>query len=135
MKHELYLNEDGTKYAVLVSYGFGAGWSSWNKPWFAYDKRIVEFWLAHKDDDNWIKTCDRYFSPGFHEESPAHKEVREFFTNVIGFDDDECPYMGGFIDIRLQWMDFNTPWRITEYDGAESIECLGDINWICFSKE
>ena len=125
MEHELYLNEDGTKYAVLVSYGYGAGWSSWNKDWFAYDKRIVEFWLAHKDDEQWMRTL-----VGSIKESPAHKEAREFFTNTIGLKD--CPYLGGFADIKLVWINRGTVWHIHEYDGAESIECMEDIEWIHF---
>ena len=126
MEHELYLNEDGTKYAVLVSYGYGAGWSSWNEPWFAYDKRIVEFWLAHKDDNNWLETC----ASTFRKDSPARKEAYEFFTNVIGLN--ECPYMGGFKNIELEWVNRGTAWHIHEYDGAESIEYMTDMEWICF---
>lgn len=129
MEHELYLNEDGTKYAVLVSYGYGAGWSSWNEPWFAYDKRIVEFWLAHKNDEQWMRDVEIY-ETAYRKESPAHKDARVFFTNVIGLN--ECPYMGGFENIRLEWVNRGTAWRIHEYDGAESIEYLMDIGWICF---
>lgn len=129
MEHELYLSEDGMQYAVLVSHGFGAGWASWNERWFAYDKRIVEFWLAHKDDEQWMREVERYSNP----ESPAHKEAREFFTGVIGLED--CPYMGGFNDIDLEWVKFGKIWRIDEYDGAESLVFLEEEEWTCFYKE
>ena len=56
---EVYYNEDKTKYAVLVSHGFGAGWSSWNDPSVAYDKRVVEFWLTHHESDE-VKSYRNY---------------------------------------------------------------------------
>ena len=130
MGHELYLNENGTKYAVLVSYGYGAGWSSWSERFLAYDKRVVEFWLAHKNDKQWMREVERYGS-GSRQESPAHKEAREFFTNVIGLD--RCPYMGGFADIELEWVNFGVAWRIDEYDDAESIVYQYMEEWTLFT--
>jgi hypothetical protein len=41
-KMEVCKNKKG-QIAVLVSGGFGAGWSTWNQPELAYDKRVVEF--------------------------------------------------------------------------------------------
>lgn len=124
---ELYWNEDHSMYAVLVSYGFGAGWSTWGDSRLAYDKRIVEFWLKHKDDKEWMNTVDIYGS-SFREESPAHKEAAKFFES-IGY---ECPYMGGFSDIDLEWIPRGAKWRINEYDGAESIEYERNDTWNCF---
>lgn len=125
---ELYWDENHTHYAVLVSYGFGAGWSSWKSPELAYDKRIVKFWLAHKDDEEWM--CEVNESGLLnHAESIAHKEAREFFKS-IGYED--CPYMGGFSDIGLEWVPKGVNWRINEYDGAESIEYQKYVNWNCY---
>ena len=42
---EKYYNEDKTCIAVLVSRGWGAGWSTWNNKEMAYDKRIIEAFL------------------------------------------------------------------------------------------
>lgn len=56
----LYYNEDKTKFGVLVSYGFSAGWSTWEKPELAYDRRVIEFWLAHKNDEQWMKDITTY---------------------------------------------------------------------------
>ena len=44
---DLYYNDDHSCYAVLVSHGFGAGWSSWNSEEIAYDKRVIEWYLEH----------------------------------------------------------------------------------------
>ena len=39
---EKYYNENG-ELGVLISPGFGAGWSSWNCDEIAFDKRVVEY--------------------------------------------------------------------------------------------
>lgn len=124
---ELYWNGDHSEYAVLVSYGFGAGWSTWNVSELAYDKRVVNFWLDHKDNKEWMKTVDN-FGFGSTKESQAHKEAAEFFKS-IGYGD---VYMGGFFDIELEWIPRGTKWRISEYDGAESIEIERNDTWNCF---
>lgn len=41
---EKYYNEND-ELGVLISVGFGAGWSTWNDEGLAYDKRIIEKWL------------------------------------------------------------------------------------------
>ena len=120
-KEELYWNKDHSAYAVLVSHGFGAGWSTWNSNCLAYDKRIVEFWLAHKDNKEWMKSVDT-----FNTESPASKAAASFFKS-IGYHN--CPYMGGFNDIKLHWVPANSKWRIEEYDGAESLMFEDDYTW------
>lgn len=125
---ELYWNDDHTEYAVLISYGYGAGWSSWNEPELAYDKRVVEFWLSHKNNKDWMRTVND-FETSYQPASIAYKEAQEFFES-IGYS--PCPYMGGFADIALQWIPVGIEWRINEYDGAESIECCNKIDWNCF---
>lgn len=121
-KEELYWNHDHSAYAVLVSYNFGAGWSTWDDEALAYDKRIVEFWLAHKNDGEWMKSVNSFYDEG----SAAHKEAADFFKS-IGYKD--CPYMGGFANIDLHWVPANAKWRIEEYDGAESLIFENDLNW------
>ena len=44
---EYYWNEDHTEIAVLVSVGFGAGWSTWNEKELAYDKRVVDLFIEY----------------------------------------------------------------------------------------
>lgn len=121
-KEELYWNKDHSAYAVLVSHGFGAGWSTWDNVRLAYDKRIVEFWLAHKDNKEWMES----FNTLFRTKSPAYEEAVSFFKS-IGYHD--CPCMGGFSDIKLHWVPTNSKWRIEEYDGAESLIFENDLNW------
>lgn len=116
-----YYEKNG-KIGVLVSPGYGAGWSTWNNAELAYDKRVVEFWLSHKDDKEFMRTVgdDGYYNC----ESNAYKEARNFF-NSIGYA--KCPYMVGFSSIVLMFVPRGIPWRILEYDGDEELETLEDL--------
>lgn len=99
--------KDG-KVAVLVSPGYGAGWSTWEGKKLAYDKRVVEFWLQYKDDEV------------FPEEA-AKKLFYEW-----GYED---VFFGGFNQIKIVWLEPGTKFRITEYDGFESIETDDSVDW------
>ena len=151
MDFELYENEDGTEYAVLVSYGYGSGWSRGDAQ-LACDKRIVEFWLQHKDDDAFMKAIDSFYFGDNHDD-PVYQECLRFFDS-IGMvsrmsewhlehgeelpdnfvEDYYFPFMGGFADIELEWVPYGTMWRIDEYDGAESIEYFSPSYYNCFEK-
>lgn len=77
----LYYNEDKTAFGVLVSYNFGASWGTWSEQEFAYDRRVIEFWMAHKDDKSWMDTVT---IPYIGIESVTHAEAREFLsTNSV----------------------------------------------------
>lgn len=122
-----YYEENG-KIGVLVSPGYGAGWSTWGAKELAYDKRIVEFWLSHKDDKEFMRTVTESGLLS-RDESKAHKEAVQFFKS-IGYEN--CPYMGGFDDIVLEYVHRGTPWRISEYDGYESLETFEDAGFTTF---
>ena len=92
---ERYYNENG-ELGVLISVGFGAGWSTWNDTNLAYDKRIIEKWLEH----------------------PTADEMRDY-AKSLGYRE---PYMGGYCSLRLKFVPRGTLFCIHEYDGAESIE-------------
>ena len=92
---ERYYNENN-ELGVLVSYGFGAGWSTWNDNELAYDKRIIEKWLEGISPD---EMCDYVESLGYRR-----------------------PYMGGYEDLELEFIPRGTMFCIHEYDGAESIK-------------
>lgn len=93
---EKYYNENGDL-GVLISPGFGAGWSSWSGAEIAYDKRIIEYWLN---------------------ESPSSDEMHEFLK-TLGYGN---VYMGGYDDLIIQYIPRGTMFCIHEYDGSESIE-------------
>lgn len=120
---ERYYNEDKSAIAVLVSHDYGAGWSTWNKqeeggePYqIAYDKRVIEFWLEHKDDKHYLEELDRY---NF-EANPIKTEAMAYFES-LGY---SSMYFGGFSDIELEWVPIGSHFEIREYDGAESLYIL-----------
>lgn len=93
---EKYYNKNG-ELGVLISPGFGAGWSSWNCDEIAFDKRVVEYWLN---------------------ESPSSDEMYEFLES-LGY---KNVYMGGYDSLTIRYIPRGTKFCIHEYDGSESIE-------------
>lgn len=94
---EKYYNEQG-ELGILISHGYGAGWSTCNDGRIAYDKRVVEKWL----------------------EKVSEYEMTSFLNN-LGYKD---TYMGGYKNLRLEFIPRGTMFCIHEYDGHESIETL-----------
>ena len=86
------------KVAVLVSGGFGAGWSTWE----GGDERLI-------------------FSPKLVEmveRGDAKLITTEWVEQELGI---ENVYCGGSDSLCIEWLDEGTPFYIDEYDGAESI--------------
>ena len=93
MSFEKY-ERDG-KVAVLVSPGFGAGWSSWvggDEQQAAMDRRLVE----------------RVLTGG--------KIDEELAVEVLGGD----PYLGD-INVDVEWVEKGKPFYIHVYDGSEHL--------------
>ena len=105
---ELYVKDN--KAGVLVSPGYGAGWSTWNNPKIAYDKRVIDFRLEHKGQNVTEEEADKYF------ESIGYKET----------------YFGGYGSLVLEFVEFDKPFYIHEYDGAEWI--VRDTEFTTFRK-
>lgn len=93
---------------VLVSHGYGAGWSTWGDPGMATDKRLIEL-----------------FEHGCTEEEMADLCVECGYTN--GYD--EPPYMGGFYKLAVEEVPNGSYFKIREYDGAEYIEIFNKDEW------
>lgn len=97
---ERYYNENN-ELGVLVSHGFGAGWGTWNDTEIALDKRIIEKWLDGVTSD---EMCNYIESLGY-----------------------KRPYVGGYEDIVLEFVPRGTMFCICEYDGAEYIATMEDL--------
>ena len=97
------LIRDG-RVAVLVSPGHGAGWSSWNSEHeeILFDPAIVEFIEKDQDEELEVYVALRY--PGI--------------------------YDGGIVGLKIEWIPAGTFFRVSEYDGAESIELRDAVKWI-----
>lgn len=106
--NEIYTGKvirDG-KVAVLYSPGFGAGWSTWNRS--DYGEELVF-------DPMMVKYVEDADFPALH----SYAAMR--YPNA---------YTGGLDDLKIQWVSEGALFRIDEYDGSESVELLGETNWI-----
>lgn len=93
---ERYYNENN-ELGVLYSPDYGYGWSSWNCPELAYDKRIVDYWLNKHPNAQKMK----------------------MYLERIGYHD---VWMGGYNDLKIAWIPKGTMFYVREYDGYESVE-------------
>ncbi len=94
------LIRDG-KVAVIVSPGFGAGWSTWNHDYPDMDT-AAELAQCILDGGNREAVAARLFPEA---------------------------YLGGLHKAELEWLPVGTQYVIDEYDGSESIQTNGDTKW------
>lgn len=104
------VERDG-KVAVLVSPGYGAGWSTWapdgeRKQWMLFAPVWVEWVEAGK--------------PG------GEKRAKAIARERWG---DDAPYVGGEDDLEIQWLPKGTMFQVTEYDGSECLETQYGTDW------
>lgn len=95
-----------THTAVLVSHGFGAGWSTWNQKFASFlmfDKGIVERVLRGDKD-----------------------EVTTYVKEKVG---SEYIFFGGLDDLSVEWIPEGVRFVIEEYDGSESIVRYDDVEF------
>lgn len=104
---EKYYNEEG-EVAVLVSGGFGAGWSTWGSSvdasFLCMDKGLAELFLKEASVD----------------------EVYKYIKDKTG----KHIYTGGWDDIHIEWLPQGTAFVIEEYDGAEYLKTLEDLTLV-----
>ena len=93
--------------AVLVSPGYGAGWSTW------IDSAHPEAAVFCPE----IITAILAGATGYELEPLA----KHLFGNV---------YCGGLKNLEVRWVPVGKQFRIHEYDGSESIEFAGECEWL-----
>lgn len=100
------------KVAVLVSPGFGAGWSTW----------------AYSGDDNYRECMDfMLFDPTLVtmvERGDSAQAIEAYVTAKY-----PNTYCGGAGDLIIEWLPVGTAFRIHEYDGSETVEIRDNMNW------
>lgn len=95
---------------VLISPGYGAGWSTWNDPRMAFDERLIKAFECGISEEDMRDLCvECGYSIGMYCEVP--------------------PYMGGFKNLMVVEVPSGTMFRIREYDGYESVEMLDMDDW------
>jgi len=99
------IERDG-KIAVLVSPGFGAGWSTWaeqdQREALCMDSEIVQA-VIDGDISKAVKI--------------ARKKCGDF-------------YEGGAGDLVVDWVPKGAAFEINEYDGSESLHIIGDRKYL-----
>jgi hypothetical protein len=95
------------KVAVLVSRGYGAGWSTWTDE--------IETYLFHPKLVQMV-------------EEERHNEITtEWMEQELGLD---VSYTGGTDGLEIQWVPIGTKFVIHEYDGHESLRTIDDFYWM-----
>ena len=94
------------KVAVLISPRYGAGWSTWNTTkngdQLLFDPVVVGMVENYEDRDTILEYCKNTYP------------------------DD---YLGGVDGLEVVWIPQGTRFRVTEYDGSETLETEYDIEW------
>ena len=97
------------KVAVLVSPGYGAGWSTWA---YSGEEDYRDFMLH---DPTLVAMVER---------GDSVEAIESYVTSLY-----PQTYCGGADDLTIEWLPVGTAFRIHEYDGFESVEIRDDMIW------
>jgi len=92
------------KVAVLVSPGYGSGWS--------HGRESAEAMVFCPE---LVEAIERDTEP----------HTLQLIAETLFSDE----YLGGLDDVVIEWVDVGRKFRITEYDGFESIEFADKCQW------
>jgi hypothetical protein len=89
------------KVAIIYHPSFGAGWYTWNEDYkeMMYHPQLVQKILDDEQKDlteEWVKA-------------------------VLGIDSEKHLYCGAAGELKIEWLPIGTAFRISEYDGFESV--------------
>lgn len=109
---------DNDEIEILISPGFGGGWSTWNDDCInlAIDKRIINYF---KKNGTGVDKKNRLSHDQF--DDLKYKEFKnqlKEFLESIGYNN---VYTGGWKDIVIETVKPNCKFRIDEYDGSEEL--------------
>lgn len=109
------------KVAVLISPGFGAGWTTWNQ-----DHKDVEQMLFDPDIVNAILEWEKADGKNWKQ---CLMKIKEIANAKYNQNPDDYFYEGGLKDVEVVWVQMGRKFIINEYDGAESIQFCDETNW------
>jgi len=122
---EYYYSQDKREVAILISHGYGSGWSTWNNSELAWDKRVVDYVMRHMDSEQWRN----YVSISG---TTEYRDMTRFLKD-IGYGDNI--YLGGLQQIVVEWIPVSAHFIIKEYDGNEYVEYRDQTAWMVFESE
>ena len=92
--------------AVLISAGFGAGWSTWahegEREGLLFDSRLVDYVLS------------------------TGVEGLAEYAESLGY----TSYTGGAEDVRVEWLEPGTRFYVEDYDGSESLRTFDHLSHV-----
>lgn len=101
------------KVAVLYSPHHGAGWFTWHRvPELLRDPEVVHL----------VECRDKVSEE---EKTYYNEQIMKYCESTYG-----SHYYLGTEDLVIEWVELGDKFRITEYDGAESIEYLTKTLWM-----
>jgi hypothetical protein len=98
------------KVAVIISTGWGAGWSTWN----GYKEMIF-----HPKLVEWVES-----------EQPTVVDISTILKEILGEENGNQVYLGGIKHLEVVWLPEGTKFKIEEYDGKEHIITENDLDLI-----
>ena len=105
-----FCREDGAV-AVIISPDYGSEFSADSKhPQMAWDARLTEFLFM---------------------DNPTQPEFQARIRDC-GYGEVYLGEFGSFEQLKIVWVPAGRPFRVIEYDGAESIEYLDMSKWTTF---
>lgn len=93
------------KVAILISLGFGAGWYTWNRE---HKELLFHPKIVRMVEENRQKEIDE-----------------EWCLKELGIENVCC---GGANGLIIVWLPEGTPFKVEEYDGAESLITVEDLD-------
>ena len=104
---------------VLYSPGYGAGWSSW-----AYPDAVARYAASYKPLIDFILAGGKPST--LDENSPI---VAQFLADLKRDTGCDTFYLGGLRQLTVYKLPHDALYRITEYDGSESVETMAGTEW------
>jgi hypothetical protein len=96
------------KVAIVYSPQHGAGWYSWHRiEELLFDPNLVDMIERGADAEAMQAYCEQHYQ-----------------------DERQSAYWGGIDDLAIAWIPEGSIFRISEYDGSESIVLQDDDDWI-----
>jgi hypothetical protein len=116
------------KVAVLYSPGFGGGWYSWiGVEQCLFEPEIVELVLQREEIINEHYCSDNANVVSF---EVALEKINNQIKNLAKLFYGEYLYVEGAENLQVAWIEVGTMFRISEYDGSESIHYEHDFKFI-----
>lgn len=103
-RDDRYYDEDGDV-GILISYGFGVGWSTWNE-------EHAELLATHPA---LVKLCL---------EDGSREEAVQILKDLLPPSEFDELYFGGWDQCRVVWVKPGVVFEIVEYDGNESLRLV-----------